>query len=342
MKNYTVKLQKNCVWILLRMYHAQELQQGKLLTDIEFALKSRRISYDDLKSKILVFDSTMEGPDVREFWLALESIKNEKWFDRSKCVWLNNVFVKQQPKRTFSIPFFLIDFAGRIPHEVLSKVKRQYEFVCLLRNNRPSRSQIARQILDNYDPETYRLSYRTYLLKPEYDDSIGRMAPLQIDYAYHHEEMLGIPGDAIMQPLIHLVAETSIQDDANDQNCWGSTFITEKTFKAFDYRQMPLWFAVPNFVTHLRSAGFDLFDDWFDNHSYDEIQNQSQRFAKVFQILDQALSRVRESGGVEAVSQQLANRFDQNILILNQLSQEKTQLLRDFDQRLLTLQNIGS
>jgi len=340
-KNQTVKLQKNCVWILLRMYHAQELSQGKLLSDIEFALASRRISYEDLKSKLLVFDSTMEGPDAREFWLAIESIKNEKWFDRTKCIWLNNVFVQQQSSRTFSVPFFLIDFAGRIPAEVLNQIKRKYDFVCLLRNHRPSRSLIARRILDNYDPETYRLSYRTYLLKPEFDEVIGRMAPLHIDWAYHHDEMLGIPGDAIMQALIHLVAETSIQDDANDQNCWGSKFVTEKTFKAFDYRQMPLWFAVPNFVSHLRSAGFDLFDDWFDNHSYDDIQDQSQRFAKVFEILDRTLIRVREQGGAEAVSQQLSQRFDHNIAILNKLSKEKSELLSEFDQRLLTLQKIG-
>lgn len=341
MKKYTIKLQKNCVWILLRMYHAQELQQGKLLQDIEFALESRRVTYEDLKSRLLVFDSTMEGSDARDFNLAIESIKSQKWFDSRNCVWINNVFDNRISKRSFSIPFFLIDFAQRIPTDILDRINRRYNFVCLLRNHRPSRSQLAKTILNSYQSETYQLSYRTYLLKPEYDPVVERTVPLQIDYAYHHNEMLGVPGAAILESLIHLVAETSIQDDANDENCWGSVFVTEKTFKAFDYRQMPLWFAVPNFVCHLRDAGFDLFDDWFDNHSYDNINNQTQRFNRVFDILNSSLTRIQDQGGVDQVSKLLSDRFDYNISVLHQLSEQKSKLLQEFDQKLLILQNIG-
>lgn len=334
MKNNTVKLEKNAVWILLRMYHAQELKQNKLTADIERAVQNKRITYEDLKSRVLVFDSTMEGSDVQEYSLALQSIQHEKWFDKTRCFWLNNIFQNNVGARTHSIPFFLIDFAPRIPEKILKSVVKKYQFVCLLRNHRPSRTWIAKYILDRYDPTQYQISYRSNLTKPEFDFDINRTVPISIDRTFYHHQMLGVPGMPILESLIHLVAETSSQQDANDIDCWGSQFVTEKTFKAFDYKQLPLWFAVPNFVKNLRAVGFDLFDDWFEGHYYDSIENQTDRFLAVFKLLDNAMLKIKSLGGVESVSQMLDQRFQHNIDVLHRLSTQKQSDLEKFYQKI--------
>ena len=46
--------------------------------------------------------------------------------------------------------------------------------------------------------------------------------------------------------------------------------LSEKTFKAFAWHQIPLWHASPGTVQSVRDLGFDVFDDIFD-HSYDSL-----------------------------------------------------------------------
>lgn len=49
-----------------------------------------------------------------------------------------------------------------------------------------------------------------------------------------------------------------------------STFVTEKSSKAFMGLQFPFFFAQPNYYQYFRDWGFDMFDDIFD-HSYDTL-----------------------------------------------------------------------
>lgn len=64
-----------------------------------------------------------------------------------------------------------------------------------------------------------------------------------------------------------------------------STFVTEKSSKAFMGLQFPFFFAQPNYYQYFRDWGFDMFDDIFD-HSYDTLEintnKQLHYKAKVF------------------------------------------------------------
>ena len=77
--------------------------------------------------------------------------------------------------------------------------------------------------------------------------------------------------------MFNIVVESSAQ---HDPGVWRSIFITEKTFKAFALKQIPLWWAVPGLVTQVRNLGFDVFDDIID-HSYDAVNDQDLRLDKL-------------------------------------------------------------
>ena len=90
--------------------------------------------------------------------------------------------------------------------------------------------------------------------------------------------------------------------------------VTEKTFKAFGLRQIPLWFAVPGFIEQVRKLGFDLFDDIVD-HSYDSIVEEHIRFETVAQQvkkLDQTFSLEQ----CQQLRRSLLDRLNQNFKLL--------------------------
>jgi len=52
--------------------------------------------------------------------------------------------------------------------------------------------------------------------------------------------------------------------------------LSEKTFKAFAWHQIPLWHASPGTVQLVRDLGFDVFDDIID-HSYDSLPYEQRK-----------------------------------------------------------------
>lgn len=61
--------------------------------------------------------------------------------------------------------------------------------------------------------------------------------------------------------------------------------LSEKTFKAFAWHQIPLWHASPGTVQSVRDLGFDVFDDVFD-HSYDSLPYDKRVKSLVSQMHD--------------------------------------------------------
>ena len=333
MPKFTASLKHNHVWIAFKMYHPAELRAGDLLRDIAICLKIGMITQEDLQTKTIVLESLLEGQDYQEYLLAIDQLKTQTWFDEHSCFWIGNVFNKVEHPNVTMIPYYMANLAGILDEYNWAACQRDCYFVCLLRRDSPSRRKIAKTILDNYPVEDYRISYRSYLSKPEYDPVIQRDAPLRLDIVSAHHGYDGFPKGGILQCVINLIAETSIQLDAGDQ-CWGSMFVTEKTFKSFGWRQIPLWLAVPGLVNHVRAAGFDLFDDWLENHDYDNIPSQELRFQRVFEILDNCIEKIKSLGGPEQVSQLLSSRFDHNIAVLKKLDQQNKVDFSNFCQRL--------
>jgi hypothetical protein len=103
------------------------------------------------------------------------------------------------------------------------------------------------------------------------------------------------------------VAETSSQTEA----IWRSVFLTEKTWKAVMQRQMPIWYGVPGLVEHVRSLGFDTFDDILGGHQYDAIQDETQRHQSVFDLIRQ-INNQYSLTDCQTLRQQLQPRFEAN------------------------------
>jgi hypothetical protein len=75
--------------------------------------------------------------------------------------------------------------------------------------------------------------------------------------------------DHIRNTYYQFVVETFASDGIH-------TFLSEKTFKAFLFRQPFVMWGDPNTVSELRKSGYKTFDHWI-NHSYDTIENPDDR-----------------------------------------------------------------
>jgi hypothetical protein len=172
------------------------------------------------------------------------------------------------------------DFLRNIQkHPPSREVVLDKKFLCLIRRASPSRAAFASQLRQSIDAANIRMSFGSH-------HHTGELREFQPLFPNDNLPMLldgiilGNNRDKIYdvenlwyQSLFNIVVESSSQ---TDPDIWTSTFITEKTFKAFAMCQIPVWFAVPGLVQQVRALGFDMFDDIVD-HSYDSIQDQNLR-----------------------------------------------------------------
>jgi hypothetical protein len=184
------------------------------------------------------------------------------------------------------------------------------KFLCLLRRPTLNRARLARFFLDNIGLDTVRLSFGSGTTGglDQYCDVVGVDLPLLVD---------GVLTDRVQEfdvinPIFHsclfnIVAETSSQTEAN----WRSVFLTEKTWKTIMQRQLPIWYGVPGLVEHVRSLGFDTFDDILESHRYDTIQDELERHQTVFDLISR-LNQKYSLADCQTLRQQLRPRLEAN------------------------------
>lgn len=199
-------------------------------------------------------------------------------------------------------------------------IKLDKKFLCLIRRPSWSRAKFAYALTNSVDTESLRISFGSLQLAAvEFYQPYFNTArlPLLIDgptaYTDQHKRF----GQDFYSCLFNVVVETSSQ---TDEHSWRSVFITEKTFKAFLLRQIPIWFAVPGLVAEVRKLGFDMFDDIID-HTYDTIDNEYQRIVAIVQQLrklDQTLSLPQ----CQQLRQRVWQRLDANAELVRNLNNE--------------------
>ena len=183
------------------------------------------------------------------------------------------------------------------------------KFLCLLRRPTPNRARLAGFFLNNIGLDTVRLSFGSGATGglDQYRDVVGCNLPLLVDGILTDRiKEFDVANPTFHSCLFNIVAETSSQSEAN----WRSVFLTEKTWKAIMQRQIPIWFGVPGLVEHVRSLGFDTFDDILD-HQYDAIQDEAQRHQSVFDLIDQVNSQY-SLADCQTLRQQLRPRLETN------------------------------
>ena len=184
------------------------------------------------------------------------------------------------------------------------------KFLCLLRRPTLSRAHLARFFLDNIRLDTVRSSFGSGAQGglDQYRDVVGCNLPLLVDGVLTDRvQEFNISNTLFQSCLFNIAAETSSQSEAN----WRSVFLTEKTWKAMMQRQIPIWYGVPGLVEHVRSLGFDTFDDILDSHQYDTIQDELERHQSVFDLIRQLNDRYSLED-CQALRQQLRPRLEAN------------------------------
>jgi hypothetical protein len=169
-----------------------------------------------------------------------------------------------------------------------NKLEMTHKLVCLMRRPSISRGNIAKRLLSKFQRNELIITFGTNGVEPSDDiKQLIRPQPYPMivdrpmaDQVFQHR----IDHDFFYKAPVNLVVESSSQVDPNT---WRSIFITEKTFKAMAWHQFPLWYAVPGLVKEVRKLGFDVFDDVFQNHSYDQIQDPWVRMTQVVMLARQ-------------------------------------------------------
>lgn len=169
---------------------------------------------------------------------------------------------------------------------------------------------------NNLDTVKYRLNQI-----PTIDRDFINMLPIKA--VFHGEDIsdegidtynhINNPG---AESIISLVIESSYEWFESKKHkgfkyntYWDRPFLTEKTIKSINCKQLPLFMAPRGYVSLLRKIGFDVFDDIID-HSYDTCRDPEKR---IVMIVDE-LERLISDNKIEEIknNDSLENRFNNN------------------------------
>jgi len=291
----------------------------------------------DIFSKRWLFNCCNEGVDPKYIELALQSIQE----NTGKTLDVSVLYNVDIPLDRLGYPAakfveHMVAHCGFYRHSLhidFRNIKIENHFIALARRASYNRITAIRQLLDlNYKgvvscgsgstkwPEEYKQSMAPYTF-PIYIDGV-----VETDTQQHHHT-----DNIFYNSLLNVILETSEQ--ASTERLWRSIFITEKTFKAFAYYQIPVWFAVPGLVKSVRNLGFDLFDDLID-HSYDNELGQERRYQMVTQSIDDFL-RNKSLSNLNNIRMHIYNRLHNNRELLGRLYNMHQQKFQNIIQSLL-------
>lgn len=271
----------------------------RLQTIFNQDLQFHRISPHDIKGLIWVFDLKPEGISAKDFhnfykYLVLQLGIPAK---NIRVVFSSVEDVTALPYPAISLPDRLIyngNWYMHLDHYHVNwkEVPMTHKLVCLMRRPSVSRANIVKRLLSHVNRDDVVLTFGTN--GAEANDTVKKLIypqpfPIIVDRPMADETFQHrIDHDLFYRAPLNLIPESSSQ---LDPNTWESIFITEKTFKAFAWHQFPIWYAVPGLVAEVRRLGFDMFDDLFDNHSYDQILDPWVRMTQVILLTKKLCSQ---------------------------------------------------
>jgi hypothetical protein len=297
-------------------------------------LAAAGLDYQAIDGKKLLVDFRAEGQCDKTVAALAQYLKTLPFAD-VMLVFNTVVNTESLPYRAASNPTHLANFAGWFDRLDASGTVSDIDtkFLCLMRRPSPSRARLARGLLDI---QSMRLSFGSMspasMLGDYYNMIPERELPILLDGIVHRETGLEHNQTNIIfkRCLFNIVAESSSQ---TDPGVWRSQFISEKTFKAFGLRQIPIWFAVPGLVDNVRQLGFAMFDDLVD-HNYDQIQDEHRRLEVVLDQIHHLDQLNIEQ--CQQIKQSVTDRLDHNYNLLRQFAQQSdawySQIEKEYDE----------
>ena len=195
-------------------------------------------------------------------------------------------------------PISIIDQPRQYKLSSLNHVARYHRIENFIKLKRKSYfDQLLFSMLYQYNPQLIKRQvpskfYNNDIIK-EFENLIPEYIPMVTD------DIFKIDLPAYSDSYVNLVTETSIYDN--------TIFISEKTWKPIMSGQFGLWLTNPGAVAFLRTCGFDMFDDIFNNHEYDKEPNLNRRIDMIHDIIDQIMAQDIDSIFLDTLSRRQAN-----------------------------------
>jgi len=316
------------------------------------------IKYANSDSKFII-DITTESGNLQSFldsFKILTDLHPYKFYlivDSDVSSYLSNVNVNYKTIQGFELMFY----AFTNPHsDSIIKLTRKKDFkfsngyMSFNGNLRIQRIMLLLELLKS-GISMENASFLFYMntsdgykfLRDEYDIMLNSMkdselindndfqilkttsVPKILDYDYSEPNRnFNILNDLYKYPL-NFITENVTGLAKGDESPYGMITFTEKTIKPFLAHQLPMIFGVYGLNPKLRELGFDLFDDFINHSSYENIKNPKIRLSKM--ILE--LKRVLELDILEYHTNN-KNRFLNNYIRVYELANKGFDILNNF------------
>lgn len=208
----------------------------------------------------------------------------------------------------------------------------QKHFLCLMRRVKVDRALFFNQMVEFSwfrnkkvidislgsvgDPGEHDMGPHKNLLK----DGVMRMLPIAWDtYPVDDDAQHQFLRTSNINQLVNVVVETFI---ITNQFHYDGLFITEKSVKPFFYYQMPLFVAQKGIVKQIRKLGYDVFDDYFENHYYDDIDDNFVRMNEVLKIMDRFVKKYPQEE-LANIKKSIITRLDRNLMLIRRFSERE-------------------
>jgi len=262
------------------------------------------ISLEQIKNYVWIIDCGPEGLDSRHLWVLFNWLREQGVPDCNfRVIFTVQESVEQLPYPAICLTDRMVRW-GNLP-QIAQSVDWQnlscgHALLCLMRRDSVDRARFARLLLGRFDQNQILLTLGSIPNDPGMHARQPIMQEIMHPYSFpvvieqelsssSYERVSGPPDtDIFYRAYINLVVESSNQQD---EQCWKSVFLTEKSFKPFAWHQFPIWYSVPGTVALVRSLGFDMFDDLFDNHDYDSILDADQRKQAVADLVAKLMTQ---------------------------------------------------
>lgn len=340
------------VWANLSRFNNLQIRQGEVNQYFrnELANPNAGVTGQQLESLPMVIETISEGHGAREYASMFDSLQQESWFDPERTVWLSaSADIPTGPIPVIRYPLQFVDHCHWLTNWLIHARRnpppgKERSILCLVRRPSVKRSKMIAALLSNFDADDRWIGYGSMLQHPRHDPISGLDLPFIFDAPTPWPDpdlrQHRCKDTRIQQCLFNVIVETS--NIEQDEECWCSLFVTEKTFKCFAWQQIPIWWSTPGLVNEIRRYGFDLFDDWMDDHSYDQIQDNQKRLDKIISVLRSAVARAKQQGVAqtgESIKERLASNY-RRLLQLKQLDLDiwwdMNRKLQEWDQEYIT------
>jgi hypothetical protein len=176
-----------------------------------------------------------------------------------------------------------------------------------------------------YETILSNLLQDNYITESDYIVLKAEKLPKILDYDSTEPIMIeNVINNSYDSPL-NFVTENVTGLMNGDESEYGLITFSEKTLKPFLAHQIPMIFGLYGLNGILRDLGFDLFDDFINHTSYENIRNPHQRLKEMCK----ELKRLLELDILEFRNNNL-NRIMKNALLVHTLSNKGFDTLNNF------------